>query len=276
MLPALRRNLTVVVILLMLAPVSYYVAAQSVDITSNLNPLDFIPQNTSAALSLREGHNQIIIFKTPSETGYIFRADPSFVYGLISQHNLNFSSNITLSEYSQYYSTAIYRLSDVQPISILENTSLRIEMQKLEANNTTILPSNSAIFFSNPGSNIFIMGGLPTVRSSLSQWARGADGKNPYSDLNGQASLSFAIKSPVKGYIEKITGNLTGHILRVMVTFSQSLYAADFFALYLLSLLGKGVAIIPQSSITDEVTVDLSSIQYLPVFTLIQSALGGL
>lgn len=276
MLPTLRRNFTVVVMILILAPVSYYVAVQSASSTHNLNPLSFVPQNSTAALSLSEGRNQVIAFATPNETGYVFRANPAFVYGLIMQHNLNFSSNITLTKFSEYYSAVIYRLSNVQPISIVANTSLRIALQKLGANNTTALPSESALFFSNPGSNIFVLGGLASVRSSISQWASAKGAGLKFGGLDMNAELSFAVKSPVKGYIDKMTGNLTGHTLSVMVTFAQSLYAADFFALYILSLLGKGVVIVPQNTVTDKVTMNLNSVQYLPFFGLVKSALGGL
>lgn len=273
---ALRRGITISVILLALAPTTYLVAAQTPSVTLAANPFSFVPHDASAVLSINDGSSQVIIFRVFDSTGYVIRSNPGYLYNLIKKHNLNFTSNATFSQVSIYDNAHIYELSNVTPISIIANTSLQNALGRLGADNSTVNSTGSAIYFTNPDNNIFILGSLQTVKYSLYQRSTGLYHGFFSSVLNDSASLSFAVRKPVSGYIDLITGNLTGHTLSVMVSFTQSLYAADFFGLYLLSMLGKGIIIIPVDTHTDQMLLNLDSVQFLPIFSLLQIGLGGL
>ncbi len=273
---ALRRGIAIFIFLLALTPVSYLVVAQSAAVTAEVSPLLFVPQNSSEAISINEGHNQLIIFASSTESGYVIKSSPWFLYSLIKHHNLNVSTNITFSKVTDYMSVPVYKLSNVQPLSLVLNSSLRSSLAKLNVTSTTVSPLDSAIFFSNPETNIFILGSLNTVKSSLHQYLTHKGPNQISSSLNITAGISFVIRSPVQGYIEMVSGNLTGSVFAIMVHFSQSLYTADFFGAYLLSLLGKGIVIVPINPLTDEMLVNLNSIQYIPIFSLLQNSMGAI
>lgn len=274
--PVLRRGLTVFITLLILSPVAYLLAVQTRAVTEQVSPLDFVPRNCTEVISINEGQSHMIIYNASSEIGYILKTSPWFLYNMIQKHNPKTNTNITFSQATVFHATKIYRLSNIQPISIVANSSIGNALDNLNVTNKTVVHSKSALFFSNPRSDIFILGSLGTVERSLHQSISRDTGSPIYSSLNTSAAISFVIRSPIPGYINHISGNLTGNTLSVKVSFSHSLYAADFFALYLLSLLGKGIVIVPVSIYTDEMNVNLNSMQFLPFFSLLQNALGGM
>ena len=274
--PVLRRGFTIFVMVVILIPVTYMVVIHTNAITGEADPLSFVPVNSSTVISVKDGNGQLIIFSSNSESGYVFHEYPGFLYRLIKNHNLNVLPNVTFSQVTEFRGIPLYELSNLPILSLVANTSLRNALDKLNVTNSTLNGAGTAIYFANPDKNIFVMGSPVTVRSAISQ-AGVAKTINPlHSMINSSADISFIIRSPVPGYIQQITGNLTGDSFSIAVRFSQSIYAADFFALYLLSLLGKGIVIVPLDIYTDEVIVNLNYIEFLPVFSLIQNAFGGI
>ena len=272
----MQRWVIVAVILIIMTPVAVVLALQTPKITGEVSPVSFIPHASRDVLSINDGQNRLIIFSSSAGTGYIFRASPWYFYHIIQNHNLNTSNNISFSEATNFLGIPVYKLSNIQPISFFADPLLQHEIVDLNLTGKKIAIPGPSIFFSNPANNIFVLGNLSTVQTSLLQYEKNQypQGLNKLTDST--AEIEFIIQSPAQEYIQQITGNLTGHTLSIFIQFSQSIYSADFFAIYLLSMLGKGVIIVPVSANTDLMLLDINNARFLPIYTILQSALGGL
>lgn len=273
---AIRRGITVAVILVLITPVAVVLGLQTKPVTSEVNPISYVPNSSNEVISLSYGQNHLILFSTSTGTGYIFHASPWIFYGLLDHNNLNVTSNISFSRAAVFQAKPIYKLTDIQPFSVIANTTLRNEIAQLNVTSSSLEPPNQTLFFSNPASNIFILGNISTVESSISQHSSSGN-SGPFSSLlDTSAEFSFLVRMPSGGYIQQISGNLTGHTLSILVHFTQSFYSADFFALYLLSLLGKGVILVPVNAFTDLMLLNMNNIRFLPIFLILQNTLGDM
>lgn len=272
----MRRCLTVAVILVIITPVAVVLGLQTKAVTNEVNPMSYVPNYSNEVMSLSYGQNNLILFSTSTGTGYIFHANPWIFYRLLNHNNLNFTSNVSFSRATVFLEIPIYKLTNIQPFSVIANSTVQNELTELNVTNGNLEPTSHTLFFSNPANNIFILGNISTVESSISQHSTDGNSGTFSSFLDNSAEISFLIRLPTGGYIQQISGNLTGHTLSVLIHFTQSFYSADFFALYLLSLLGKGVVLIPVNASTDLMLLNMNNIRFLPIFLILQNTLGEL
>ena len=272
----MQRWAVVSVILIMMTPVAVGLALQTPKITSEVSPVSFVPHASKDVLSITEGQNRLIVFSSSNGTGYIFRASPWYFYHIIQNHNRNISNNISFTEATSFLGIPVYRLTNIQPLSLFADPMLQQDIAELNLTGKKIAIPGPSIFFSNPANNIFVLGNLSIVQTSLLQYAKNNSPHGLQQLMDPTAEIVFIIQSPAQEYIQQITGNLTGHTLSIYIQFSQSIYSANFFALYLLSMLGKGVIIVPVSPNTDLLLLDMNNARFLPIFSILQNSLGGL
>lgn len=273
---AIRRALTVAVILVIISPVAVVLGLQTKAVTSAVNPMSYIPHHSNEVMSISYDQNRLILFSTSSGTGYVFQTNPWIFYSLLHHNNPNVTSNVSFTEVTHFLEIPVYKLSNLQPFSILSNSTVQSAMGQLNVTSGKFDPSTHTLFFSNPARNIFVFGNLSTVESSLSQHST-SSASGPFDSLlNTSAEISFMIRMPSAEYIQQVSGNLTGNTLSILVHFTHSVYSADFFALYLLSLLGNGIIIVPVNAFTDQMILNMNNIRFLPIFSLLQNSLGGI